>query len=534
MLALTLVLLLLWARVEERDQDSRPRTQPWWRRLLPSWKSLLLLAAFGLCYGLSMGTHLSNLGFAPAFALFVLLASWRTAISPPAIGTAGGGFLLGLLQFLWLPYKASSLTDRAMRANAPSSLQGIYKYTLGAFPQFRFAFPLAALPIRIAIYLDMLRQQFSLGGIGLGILGMWTLLWHKPKRFFLIVGMYLVHVWFFIQYRVFDLDVFFIPSHLLYAIFIGFGIYWLAERFFSLLGERRVWHVILTSVLTLVFALPLAYEVQANWRANDYSDDVAINDFYENAFELLPQGAALLGRSGVFGYDMFYYRLVYGMRPDVAMPHLPTADVQPEALVGRDIYTTMRLDDDQAGRGPWALPRDLIDQDAWYVPVLISGAAQSGFGARPLILYHITDTPPSLVVDRATPQVEIKSEVAGWVLVGYDLEEREISAGDTLHLTIYWRATQAPQRVLMSTMMGDSLLETHEVGLGNLNRYADEIQPPRNSIIVEDYQVVVPSTSEAGSVVLSIGVAYPLRQLGGETGWEAVVELGEITVLPRE
>jgi hypothetical protein len=310
MLVLTLLLLLLWARVEERDRGSRPKAQSWWRKVIPAWKPLLLLAVFGLCYGLSMGTHLSNLGFAPAFALFILLVSWRTALSPPAIATAGSGFFLGLLQFLWLPYQAATLTDRAMRANAPTTLQGIYRYTLGAFPQFKFAFPLTAIPERIVIYMDLLRQQFSLPGVGLGILGMWTLLGHKPKRFFLIVSMYLVHVWFFIQYRVFDLDVFFIPAHLLYTVLIGFGAFWLIERLLQLVGQRRVWYAAFATALTLLLALPLTYEVSVNWEDNDYSDDVAINDFYENAFAMLPHEAALLGRSGVFGYDMFYYRLV--------------------------------------------------------------------------------------------------------------------------------------------------------------------------------------------------------------------------------
>jgi len=48
-------------------------------------------------FGLSLGTHMSNLGFAPAFALFVLLVNWRTALSPVSLVGEGSGFLLGLL-----------------------------------------------------------------------------------------------------------------------------------------------------------------------------------------------------------------------------------------------------------------------------------------------------------------------------------------------------------------------------------------------------------------------------------------------------
>ena len=531
---LTLLLLLVWARVEERDRQKRPQGQAWWRKLIPSWKSLLLLFAFGLCYGLSMGTHLSNLGFAPAFALFMLLVSWHTALNPLGIASAGSAFFLGLLQLLWLPFKASTLTDRAMRANAPTTLRGIYSYTLGAFPQFKFAFPLGAIPERIVIYLDLLRQQFSIVGIALGVFGMWVLLWRKPKRFFLIVGMYLVHVWFFIQYRVFDLDVFFIPAHLLYAVLIGFGTYWLIERLFRLARGYLLRRAALAATLVLVMMLPIAYETRTNWESNDYSNDTAINDFYESVFDLLPQDAALLGRSGVFGYDMFYYRLVYDVRPDVAMPHLPDANPHPEELAGREIYTTMRLDSPQAGRGPWALPRDLVDGEAWYVPVLFGSLGQSGLGRQPLILYHVTDEPPELVVQSADPQVEIGAEAAGWVLVGYDLESTEVQAGDALHLALYWRAGQSPQGVLLSTMIENTPLETHEPGMGNLQRYRQEFRPPRDGIIVEDYYVVVSRTTEPGETALSLGLGHPLRQLDSDVAWEAVLELGQITILPTE
>jgi hypothetical protein len=536
MVTLTLLLLLAWAQVEEPHR-ARPGGGAWWRRFVPSRRSLTLLAAFGLCFGLSLGTHMSNLGFAPGFALFILLVSWRTAVSPVGVAAAGGGFFLGLLQFLWLPLRASTLTDRMMRERAPTTLRGIYNYTLGAFPQFKFAFPLVAIPDRIVIYLDLLRQQFGLLGIGLGVLGMWALLWRRPRRFFLVVGAYLLHVWFFVQYRVFDLDVFFIPAHLLYAIFIGFGVAWLMDRLLSVVGERRLWRAALIAGLALVLALPLGRELRANWEANDTSHDTAVNDFYENVFELLPEGAVLLGRSGVFGYDMFYYRLVYDVRPDVVMPHLPDPDVDATRLDDREIYTTIRLDTPQAGRGPWALPAGLLDRDAWHVPVLFGGTEQGGSGpsGRPLVLYRVTDEPPRLVVPGrdADPQHHARQEAAGWVLLGYDLESGEVRAGEALHLTTYWRAAAAPQQVVLSTRLGEAALETHELGMGNLHRAAQELQPVRRGVVVEAYAVVVPRHAEPGSTSLSIGVALPFQAQGGEAEWEAVLDLGQITVLPQ-
>ena len=68
-----------------------------------------MLAA--LTFGLSLGTHLSNLGFALAFALYVLLVDWRVLKRPAVVAGALALFLLGCLQFLWLPYKASMLRN---------------------------------------------------------------------------------------------------------------------------------------------------------------------------------------------------------------------------------------------------------------------------------------------------------------------------------------------------------------------------------------------------------------------------------------
>ena len=491
----------------------------WGRKLEQGGRSFLAPFCFALVFGLSLGTHMSNLGFAPAFALFVLLVGGRRLLSGRWLLGAGSGFLLGAAQFLWLPYKASTLTDRMMLRSAPNTLEGFYRYTLGAFPQFKFAFPLAAIPDRIVIYLDLLAQQYSLWGIGLGILGMWVLLFRRPRRFFLLVGMYLVHVWFFIQYRVFDLDVFFIPAHLLYALFIGVGTAWGLLRL-GRWAARGGWRWASIGVLVTGMGLVVVHQVRANWAANDHSEDTAINDFYAHVWEVLPEGSVLLGRSGVFGYDMFYWRLVYNVRPDVVLPHLPTPEPRPQALAGRPIYTTMRLDMPQAGRGPWALPRDLVPPDAWHIPILVGGGG-AGLRERPgqgLVLYQVSRTPPDLVVTDAEPSTRVDASLGGLTLVGYDLAESTVEPGGLLHLTLYWRVEE-PGRYLIVTALGDRTLETHELGFGNLQRYVRERRPPREGVVVESYAIVIPSTLERGTVPLQVGLASP---------WGAVSQTGVV------
>lgn len=324
MIALTVWLLLRW----EAGRNSLPRV------------ACLLLAAFAL--GLSLGTHLSDLGLGPAFALYVLLVDWGVLKRPAVLGGALALFLLCCLQFLWLPYKSSTLNDAFVLRNAPRALESIYRYTLGAFPQFKFAVPLQAIPDRIVPYLELLRQNFGVVGVVLGVYGMWEMLFRDTNKFHLFITMYFVHVFFLIQYRVFDLDVFFIPAHFVYAIFIGYGVYQLVEYVRVLLNKRmnggKLWRGTVNVGLAVLLCLPIAGEVQANYEKNDHSHETAINDFYENAFEILPEGSVLLGRGGVSGYDMFYWRLVYNARPDVLMSHLTNPRPSPEDVKERNLH----------------------------------------------------------------------------------------------------------------------------------------------------------------------------------------------------
>ena len=201
LVATTLLLLLLWAR---RPSPAR-------------------YAAFALAFGLSLGTHLSDLGFAPAYALFTALvlhqrrAPLRAWLSTLAVGAPAFG--LGALQYLWIPLRAAHLPPGLILAHrSPTTLSGLYTYTLGAFSNLRFTFPLAALPDRIVLYLYYLRQQFTLAGLLLGAVGLLTMPLLRPRHFWLLVGMYLAHLVFFLEYRAFDLEVFFIPAHLIWAL----------------------------------------------------------------------------------------------------------------------------------------------------------------------------------------------------------------------------------------------------------------------------------------------------------------------------
>ena len=117
MVTLTVWLLLKWGELERVNEPMSQRGS----------SSLVYFLTFCLAFGLSLGTHLSNLGFAPAFAFYILLVDWRMVYKRPWVLLLGAMlFVLGCLQFLWLPYKASTLNDPLMMRDAPRTLGGIY------------------------------------------------------------------------------------------------------------------------------------------------------------------------------------------------------------------------------------------------------------------------------------------------------------------------------------------------------------------------------------------------------------------------
>jgi hypothetical protein len=542
MVALMTLVLLKWAEAEEKataPPSGSPRggegDAPSWRPLaLRPWKPTLLFWTFALLLGLSLGTHMSNLGFAPAIALFVLLVNWRLIYRRPLVLLVGAGwFFVGVAQFLWLPYKATTLNDPFMVRNAPQTLEGIYRYTLGAFPQFKFAFPLSAIPDRIVIYLWMLAQQYSVLAIPLGLYGLAELLVQRPKRFFLLAGMYLVHVWFFVQYRVFDLDVFFIPAHWLFVLFVGFGLHRLIGYAVALCGLipwgglARFARLAVQGGLAAVLCLAVVVELRANWDRNDYSEDTAIVEFYDNVFEVLPQGSVLMGRRGVFGFDMFYWRLVYDVRPDVAIPVLDNSRPDPWAVREGVVYTTERAQ--QGRRNPWT-STDQLPQEAWYVPVLFGRAAASP-RAKSLTLYRVSVEPPQLTVKEAdaNPLHASGARLAGLELVGYDLDTAEARPGGRLHVRLYWRVLDgARPRALIATSLGDMPLEAHSLGLGDLARYVQTVRPDRDELVVEDYWIVLPYQAQEGTYPLEIALQDPFRrQPVTETITLQEVEIGE-------
>jgi hypothetical protein len=438
-----------------------------------------------------------------------------------------------LLQFAWLPFKAQDLNDPMLSRNTPDDLHGIYNYTLNAFPQFKWAFAIEELPNRVILYLDYVIANFHLGGALLALAGAWAMALRHPRVFFLFVPAYLIEVVFFIEYAVQDLDVFFITTHVLFAVLAAFGAFWvlgvalrLASRFMPEPGGasfgRVPWEgygaLAVTGALAVGIAVQPVLSLTGNWDDNDQSANTGINDFYNLVFDELPQNSTIVGQQGVFGYDLFYFRLVYDERPDITLPGVSPGSMRtPQRTSGVNVYSTTGAGGRGFGPGaPFGNPNGATAAGTGTKVVLVAPTVREGGtgSTRQLTLFETTVSTQQATVG-STPQHTVGASFGNVTLVGYDIDPT-VEAGRAVRLRLYWRTTGNNTNGTVATKIGDTpYIETHALGFGNAQRTTTS----NGTLIVEDYRLVVLSSLDAGE--------QPIQLRFGNNDW---VEAGTLTV----
>ncbi len=213
----------------------------------------------------------------------------------------------------------------------------------------------------------------------------------------------------------------------------------------------------------------------------------------------------------MFGYDAFYWQLVYNTRPDIFLPLLPKPLPTKQSLKGTHIYATTRAL--QSNRGPGAIPSDLLSKDYWQIPILFGEQPENVTGHRTsLVLYQLSDKPPDITISTPRPQIPINQNFGVFTLQGADVSESSVESGANIQITLYW---QIPQQIgqemsipslRIETYLGEQTLEQHEIGFGLLPRYAREVGLEPGETIVDRYTLVIPSHILPGDYPLSISL----------------------------
>jgi len=265
-----------------------------------------VLHTFLLVYGLSFSHHLSMVLLLPAFLYLIARRQPRAFVQPRHIlfGLLGVG--LGLIPYSYILLRAAQgaaysefppLNDPAL----PALLSAFVDYLTGA--GFRrsffavFAQGPTALLTRGQWYVRLLGEQFGWWGVILGLAGLVSLGRRDGPQALGLGLAFIGETIFPLGYQVIDPEVFFIPSYLIWALFIAQGLGWLRQTMSRLAQRRRpILALGRWLFLGLCLALPVV-PLTRNWATADRSHDFSarrwaeafLQDMEPNAMVVLPQ-----------------------------------------------------------------------------------------------------------------------------------------------------------------------------------------------------------------------------------------------------
>ncbi len=281
----------------------------------------LYLAAFLI--GPTLLSHQMIILLLPAFGLLLWLRrSWLRANTR----------LLTLISFIsGLTVAIAAIQLQVGGENLVDSLFIYFTQSGSDFSHSLFDFSLNQFLADIAFWLGLLGLQFVGPAVFLTLLGIWY--WRKrPTVLLPLLTLYVTTVLFAISYRVNDRFVFFLPSYLVIALFVGRGWQMLWEKR-PMLAKPTLPLLILFPILTYAalppilqtaeFPLPNVRELPGRepisfflWPAKNGYDGAAV--FGRNTLSTLPQESILIADHTPFE-TLTYLQKIEGTRPDVLL-----------------------------------------------------------------------------------------------------------------------------------------------------------------------------------------------------------------------
>ncbi len=504
----TFVAGILWLLVRRRWQDKSYTHSLSEKRLL----------ALAFLFSLSLTHHRTVVLLLPAiiFHLWRQSRGWRHR--GLLVLATKGNLPAGLLQ-TGVKLAAALVAPLMLYLYIPlrghiGSLDGTYTNTLAGFWQhvtasgygvFIFQNPFGA-ERSANFYFSLFLKQFGPLGLVAGLAGLVAV---RQRRARSLTGIaFITYFAFNLFYRVDDIQVFFIPTFLIWAIWVGVAAGWLLGR----LGSVNTNHppskrLLLSLVTVLLFAGQLAVLTWENLPALNRSNDWAIHDYgLDMMRQPLEPDAAIVGILGEVTL-VRYFQATEGLRPDL-LPVAADQEIQRLAIIAR------LLDE---GR-PVYLTRELPGAPALWSLSAVGPLIQ--VNPRPIV--RVPDT-PFIAGSSLIPEI---------TLYGYAISRPPThSAIAPVRLTLAWQATAPITRELKVSVRlyaeGDSLSK------GDQPVAQDDAAPVHfaypttawrpGEFITDVYDLVLPPTLQPGEYTPLIILYEPMQ---------GAAEVGRLTLPP--
>ena len=311
------------------------------------WSDLIPLA---VVFGLGLTHHRTIILFVPALILAIWAAE-RSArreasgerLQPAHILPLVGLALAPLLLYLYIPLRApaSPYVTIALEPAQPLRLyaggvSGFLSFVLGRAFEGSVRPALLIQPARWSMALGLLNQQFTPIGITLGVAGLgalllrrrWLAVWATLPAYVLLLA-------FNIVYDIGDVFVLFIPTYVVWTLWLSAGLVWLCKGvgdvvlrwkgsparagltplyrvLFQRMQQLAAWLVMLLAIVWLV-----VMTVKALPAVSRRHDLTAWAQWRQILVQDLPAGAVLVSNDRDDIMPMWYLQFVDGLRPDL-------------------------------------------------------------------------------------------------------------------------------------------------------------------------------------------------------------------------
>jgi len=294
----------------------------------------LLLAAF--LAGLSLTNHLTSALLIPCGGLFVWLTDRRIVRDWRLLLKASALLVLGLTPYLYLPIRASM--DPPLNTGDPSTLSNFLIHVTGRqFSDKMWAFGPGDIGARFMVYRTFLLEQYHPALMVLALVGAVAGWWREraaSAMLLLLFGFTLVYG---LEYDVNDLFVYFIPTYLVVAVWIAFGLQTLLEY------ARRLARNELRRTTVAGITVVLLLAVGQTWAVHrplvDASEMYAQRRLLDRVVQA-PPNATIYDTENTAALQ--YMTFVERRRPDITFVQIRTKNVEKRLDLhlpaGRQVY----------------------------------------------------------------------------------------------------------------------------------------------------------------------------------------------------
>ena len=430
-------------------------------------------AVFSLAFVLGLGlTHHRLIALLyPAIALYVLLINRNLARDFKTLARAAVVFLSPLVIYVYLPLRG-----------AVGSADGTFQNTLAGFFEWTMASQytvfLTSNPLNVQRgvmdYWVMFQDQLTGIGMVLALVGM-TWLVRRPKEWLFLVVALVPVAGFAFNYHVPDVQVHFLTTFLLLAIFAGTGIDAIVTALERFENQFFKWTIVSPLIAFLFFIIPL-YALGVSWHRVDLSTKWDVYDAGVDALsQPIEKEATIIGILGEMT-RLRYLQTNLGLRAEV---QTLAADLDADRLRAID---------------------DAIKQNrAVYTTRSLQGLAEKYSLASQGTLIRVLPKPSR----NAPPMSRVVDEPFGGIqLIGYDIDTTRLNAlpnqwhlenGRVVRVTLYWRVDDKMDADAMVSLK--LLREDQRVGGQIDHRPVNEAYPTtlwrKGEVIADTYNVPI-------------------------------------------